>query len=293
MPNNILTSPLRYPGSKSSLTDYIAAIIEENLLSGCTIYEPYAGSAVVSLEMLQRGYAQNAVLVERDPLVYAFWRAVFSCGEELCEKIKELEVTIETWDQFQRFRAIDDPAGHSILELGLAGLFYNRTNFSGIIGAGPIGGYSQSSNYRIDCRFNKARIIQQIRDLQHLKNRVSVIFSDALEFMKKYEEEIENGFSFVYIDPPYYTQGKRLYRYYYDDYDHQRLAEYILSKQFPWLLSYDDHPVIRKLYARAPLQPIYVDYSAKTSRRGNELLISNLVIPPLSLDSPKCEIEAC
>ncbi|MCL6580210.1 MAG: DNA adenine methylase [Firmicutes bacterium] len=289
--NNKISSPLRYPGSKSSLTNYIAAIIEENLLSGCIIYEPYAGSAVVSLEMLIRGFVQRAVLVERDPLVYAFWKAVFESAEELCEEVNQLDVTIETWESFQLYREVAEPKGHDILKLGLACLFFNRTNFSGIIGAGPIGGRSQSSNYSIDCRFNKNRVIQQIREVSSLKEKVSVYFDDALEFMKNKEKEIENDFSFVYIDPPYYSQGKKLYRYYYDDKLHKKLASYILKKEFPWLISYDDHPKIRMLYADKVSQPIYMDYSLKSSRQGSELLISNLVIPPLSFAVSHCSMS--
>ncbi len=279
MSKNQVSNPLRYPGSKSSLTGYIAAIIEENLLSGCTIYEPYAGSAIVSLEMLNKGFAHRAVLVERDPLVYAFWKAVFTNAEALCEEIEALDVSIETWNSFQPYREVINPDEYSILELGLAGLFFNRTNFSGIIGAGPIGGYNQSSKYTIGCRFNRSRIIGQISEISQLKERVNVIFGDALGFLEAKEEEIEKSFSFVYIDPPYYAQGKRLYRYYYEDDSHQKLADYILSKEFPWLISYDDHPKIRAMYAKTPVQQINLDYSVKTSRKGRELLISNLVIP--------------
>ncbi|OPX91173.1 MAG: D12 class N6 adenine-specific DNA methyltransferase [Pelotomaculum sp. PtaB.Bin013] len=259
------------------------------MLSGCTIYEPYAGSASVSLEMLERGFVQHAVLVERDPLIYAFWKAVFNNTEELCEKIETVEITIKTWQLFQDYRKVEFPELYSIVELGFAGLFFNRTNFSGIIGAGPIGGYNQESDYSIDCRFNKKRIIQQIKNLACLKEKVTVLFDDAIGFMTEEEDNIENNFCFVYIDPPYYAQGKKLYRYFYDESAHQKLARYILSKEFPWLISYDNHPEIKKLYSQTNSQPIYLDYSLKTSRQGCELLISNLVIPPMSFALSYCD----
>ena len=276
-------NPLRYPGSKASLTDYIAAIIEDNLLPGCTIYEPYAGSAIVSLEMIRRCYSEKAVLIERDPLIYSFWKAVFTYTEELIKMIKEVDVSLNTWNLFQPYREIDNIKNCSIVELGLAGLFFNRTNFSGIIGAGPIGGCNQSSQYNIDCRFNKNRIIEQIIKLSKYHNRVDVVYDDAISYMKKHEHEIEDKFSFVYIDPPYYMQGKKIYRYHYDKGDHENLAKYILSQKFPWLVSYDDHPTIRELYSSSLLQQIYIDYSIRTSRQGSELLISNLLIPPISI----------
>ena len=84
----------------------------------------------------------------------------------------------------------------------------------------------------------------------------------------------------VYIDPPYYTQGRKLYRHHYADADHAALATYITSQGYPWLVSYDDHPRIRELYASKQMQPIYLDYKVKSSRTAQELVISNLVIPP-------------
>lgn len=276
------TSPLRYPGGKSRLSTYVSGVLEENLLAGCTFYEPYAGGASVSLDLLRMGFVDKAVLIERDPLVYAFWHSVFYSPEELCTAIEECPVTLETWHALQTTKAVNDPTNstYSLLQLGLAGLFFNRTNFSGIIGAGPIGGQAQTSIYKIHCRFNKTALIRQINAASLLAPRVSVIFGDALTFLRKNAGKISAGFSFVYIDPPYYTQGRKLYRHHYTDADHAMLAAYITSQGYPWLVSYDDHPRIRELYASKQMQPIYLDYKVKSSRTAQELVISNLVIPP-------------
>ena len=85
----------------------------------------------------------------------------------------------------------------------------------------------------------------------------------------------------MYIDPPYYKEGPGLYRYYYSDSQHKKLADFIKSKKFPWLLSYDDTPEIRKLYNRRTCINLYLDYSVKTSKKGKEILISDLEIPPM------------
>lgn len=275
-------SPLRYPGGKSLLSTYISGVLEENLLSGCTFYEPYAGGASVSLDLLRMGFIDNAVLTERDPLIYAFWHSVFNETDAFCAAIESCPVTLETWHLLQPTKVIDNPKNspYTILQLGLAGLFFNRTNFSGIIGAGPIGGQAQTSSYKIDCRFNKTALIRQIRAASALAPRISVVFGDALTFLRKNSAEISAGFSFVYIDPPYYTQGRKLYRHHYTDPDHAQLATHITSQGYPWLVSYDDHPRIRELYASKQMQPIYLDYKVKSSRTAQELVISNLVIPP-------------
>lgn len=275
-------SPLRYPGGKALLSAYVSGVLEENFLCGCTFYEPYAGGASVSLDLLRLGFIDRAVLVERDPLIYAFWWCVFNRADELCAAVEACPVTLQTWHDLQPTRGIDDPSksSFSLLQLGLAGLFFNRTNFSGIIGAGPIGGQQQASAYKIDCRFNKAALVRQIHAAASLGSRMTVRYGDAIAFLKKNTGKISSGFSFVYVDPPYYAQGRKLYRHHYRDADHAALAAFMTAQGYPWLVSYDDHPRIQELYASKQMQPIYLDYKVRSSRTARELVISNLVIPP-------------
>jgi len=281
LPRSEPLSPLRYPGGKARLAAYISGVIEENYLTGCTFYEPFAGGASVSLELLRLGFIGDAVLVEKDPLVYSFWWSVFNQPHELCAAVEACPVSLDTWNQLQPTKLTVDPndGTFSLLQLGTAGLFFNRTNFSGIIGAGPIGGEGQTSDYKIDCRFNKEKIIRQIQAAAKFSDRVNVHWGDAVAFMRANAEQIATGFSFVYVDPPYYLQGRKLYRHHYVDEDHGELAVFLQNQGYPWLLSYDDHPRIRELYAGNTVQPIYLDYNVKSSRTARELVISNLVIP--------------
>ena len=280
MPNSV--SPLRYPGGKALLAGYIADILEAHLLVGCTFYEPYLGGASVSLDLLGKGSISNAVWMERDPLIYAFWHSVLFNPDGLCQAIDDLDISIETWHKFQHYRGVLTPKSkkYTLIELGIAGLFFNRTNFSGILAAGPIGGRSQSSKYGIGCRFNKVRLIEQIKNVSAYSNLIELHYGDAISLMQKNTEAISTGFNFVYIDPPYYSQGKKLYRYFYEDQHHVELASFISAQGYPWLISYDDHPRIKELYVHNKIQPIYLDYKIKASRRATELLISNIEIPP-------------
>lgn len=282
MPKPLPVSPLRYPGGKAPLADYIADVLEAHMLVGCTFYEPYLGGASVSLELLGKGSISSAVWVERDPLVYAFWRSVLTDPDGLCDAIDDLDISIETWEGFQHYREVQTPRTrkYSALELGIAGLFFNRTNFSGIIGAGPIGGRSQSSKYGIDCRFNKERIKEQIRSVSAYSDLITIHYGDAIDFMRKKSETLSTEFCFTYIDPPYYSQGRKLYRYFYEEQHHIELADFIGKQGYPWLISYDDHVRIKELYAQNRIQPIYLDYNVRSSKRATELLISNIEIPP-------------
>ncbi len=276
-------NPLRYPGGKAKLVNYIQDLIIDQNLSDAIILEPYAGSASVSLSLLGNNVLQNAILVERDPLIYAFWYSVFNHCDELIEKINTLQITLDTWNDFLIYKSDNVLNKYNIVDIGLSGLFFNRTSFSGILKAGPIGGFTQSSKYKIDCRFNKFRIINQIQQLSELQNRITICYDDALNFFRTYRPKLMKQNIFVYIDPPYYEKGPSLYRYWYKHNDHKNLSKFIQRFKKPWLISYDDHKEIRNLYRNSTaLQPIYFDYSIAGSRKGKELLISNLEIPPFS-----------
>ncbi|MBT9147159.1 MAG: hypothetical protein DDT32_00911 [Syntrophomonadaceae bacterium] len=275
------TNPLRYPGGKYFLVDYIDKVLEANRLYGCTFYEPYAGSAAVAIELLLSEKVENIVVVEKDPLIYAFWKSVVDHTAELCRRIEAIEVTLGTWYEMQKYKGIITPLEGSALDLGVAGLFLNRTNYSGILKANPLGGKSQSSDYKIDCRFNKQKIVGHIERISEKRTQFSVHWGDALAFLRTNRARLHESNSFVYIDPPYYEQGKSLYRFYYGNEDHQKLARTIERERFPWLISYDDHPFINQLYLKTAKQKLYCDYTAQKYKKGKELLISNLILPPI------------
>lgn len=278
-------NPLRYPGAKRSLSNYVNNLIQANHLQGCRFYEPYAGSAAVGLELLQRGVIGTLVLCEKDVLISAMWSCIFDQTDELCDLIHCTPVSIETWHELEHYRRVTDINEYSLIELGFAGIFFNRTNFSGIIKANPIGGMRQESEYKIDCRFNKNKIIGIIEKISEYRNRVEVFCGDALKFMRTQQNHFLRESCFAYFDPPYYEKGAKIYRHYYRNYDHINLCNYVRSVQhLDWLISYDDTPFICALYGDTGAQycPFYLDYSC-TSRirtRGQELLISNLPLPP-------------
>jgi DNA adenine methylase len=269
-------SPLRYPGSKAGLAKYFEVTLKENLLIGAHLFEPYAGGASVSLAMLASDFIAKATLVERDPLIYAFWKAVKFHTDELCSRIMRCEVTIATWKKFQKYLDKDCLERFSVVELGLAGLFLNRTNFSGIINAGPIGGMQQKSEYAINCRFNKERVIEQITSIARFGPRLSVVYDDGLRYLAVNHERLVRLHAVAYLDPPYYQQGHRLYRFSYARKDHHKLASVITKAKYAWMVSYDNHVYIRKLFSGQKIVPISLNYAIKESRRADELLISNM-----------------
>lgn len=271
-----MQSPLRYPGGKSDFAPTAFEIISRSKLSGYPVVEPYAGSAAVSIGLLNSGIIPKATLVERDPLVFSFWSALLEHTDELIERFINLPITIKTWHKFRPLMSVDKPTKGNVVDLGLAGLFFNRANFSGILNAGPIGGMQQASEYTIDCRTNKDEIVIRLLSVATLANKLTIHFGDAIKFIEKYRHRDDCLF---YIDPPYFVKGELLYRHHYKLGEHKALAKSLAAAKFPWFLSYDDHHVIEFLYEDFYLRRIKFQYSAHSPKNHEELLVSNFKIP--------------
>ncbi|MGZ0019070.1 DNA adenine methylase [Nitrosomonas sp. wSCUT-2] len=272
---NQIESPLRYPGSKATFLNVVLRFIETHNLREKEIVEPYAGSGIVSLSLVSAGIIKKAILIERDPLIYAFWKSVFEHTDTLSSLIENVSVNIDTWHQLKEYLKYDYPNDQYIPDLALACLFLNRTNFSGILHSGPVGGRDQSSKYKIDCRFNKKAIISRIQKISLLRHSISVEFGDALQYLHASNAE-NNRNCFFYVDPPYFKQGRKLYRYNYKIVDHKRLADVLKNANFPWILSYDKHEFIELLYDDFIRIHQSFRYTSKIPKNENELVITNM-----------------
>lgn len=287
-----LQSPLRYPGGKKKLAFFIEKVIISNSLTNVEFYEPYAGGAGISMHLLSNKIILKTTLVEKDPLIYAFWKELKTNTDELCRRIDGTKINLETWKIFQKYLQSDVLKKYDRIDLAVACLFLNRTNFSGILNAGPIGGMYQKSKYLIDCRFSKSKIIENIKEIAKYKKQISVVYSDAIEYLKKNSNRINERSSLVYLDPPYYSQGKRLYRFYYTDNLHEQLTKYIQKQIFPWIVSYDNHPFIIGLFKGQRVIPISMNSTVKKYRKFEELIISNIeLIPEKEAVRSKCGTE--
>jgi DNA adenine methylase len=153
-------TPLRYPGGKGKLTGYIKLILNQNNLVGGHYVEPYAGGAGIALALLLDKYVSRIHLNDLNPAVHTFWRIVLDEPDALCKLISITDVTIEEWHKQKAIFA--DPKNHSPLEIAFSTFFLNRTNRSGIILGGVIGGKNQGGTWKLNARFNKPELIDRI-----------------------------------------------------------------------------------------------------------------------------------
>ncbi|MES2756905.1 MAG: DNA adenine methylase [Pseudomonadota bacterium] len=266
----ITNTPLRYPGGKSQLTPIVLDLLKENELFYGEYAEPFAGGAGIAMTLLLEGYVDRIYLNDFDPAIHAFWSCVLYHTEEFCERVITTEVTIEEWHRQRLVYFSTDFT--DVVSKGFATLFLNRTNRSGIIKAGVIGGLGQTGTYKIDCRFMKPDLVRKIRRIANRRDQISISQLDAVHFLRDIIPQ-SSPRTLVNLDPPYFGKGRDLYSNFYKNSDHAILADEIYEIDRPWLVTYDDTPEIRALYNRFPMYSSDLNYSAQTKRIGTELLV--------------------
>ena len=261
-------SPLRYPGGKNKLAKFIDKICVDNGATGHYI-EPYAGGASVALHLLMTDRVQEITINDLDRAIYAFWLSAVYCADELCALIESTPITVEEWYK-QKAVLTSKDSEEDFIKLGFATLFLNRTNYSGVLNGGMIGGKNQTGTYKLDCRFNKKEIVRKIRAIAEQKHRIHVTNLDAINLIKRVPVESDSIF---YFDPPYYMKGPSLYMNHYLYHDHKAVSDAIRAiPTAKWVVSYDDTEEIHGLYEGLRHINYSFTHSAGKSRQGNEAI---------------------
>lgn len=272
-------TPLRYPGGKSKLYKYTKKLIKKNKLKGCTYAEGYAGGCGLALELLFKKDVNSIILNDIDRSIYAFWITVLNEGEKLIEKINSTEINMEEWYKQKEIQNNKEDA--SLYELGFSTFFLNRTNYSGIINAGPIGGYEQKGNYKLNCRFKKDDLIDKIKSIYDMRNSISFYNKDALDFLDILKNKNIDDL-FIFLDPPYFEKGPGLYTNFYTESDHRELENYVNKLENNWVVTYDNADIIKKIYGKHKHQEYTLHYSAKKVYKGTEVMFYSPKIVPVN-----------
>ncbi len=265
-------SPLRYPGGKGKVADYFKKVFKDNLLYDGVYVEPYAGGASVALSLLFNEYASKVIINDIDPSIFSFWYSVLNKTEEICRLINDTPISLATWEMQKQIQKEKHQQEH--LKLGFSTFFLNRTNRSGILNAGVIGGRQQTGGWKIDARYNKKDLIARIERIAQYKNKIELHNSDAIVLVKSLRKTLPQK-SLFYFDPPYYVKGKDLYLNYYKDKDHHNIANEISKvKTQKWIVTYDDVLPIHRLYSNYRKKTFKLSYSAGSSNKvGKEIMI--------------------
>jgi len=270
-------TPLRYPGGKGRLTQFVADLMQANNLVGGHYVEPFAVGCGVGLSLLTLEYASHVHINDLNRSVHAFWKAVLEDPEALCSRISSTRVSMAQWN---RQRAVQQDQDADTLDLAFSTFFLNRVNRSGIILGGVIGGKNQDGPWKINARYNKKDLIARIEHVAELRSRISLYNLDAAKLIAQVLPALPKK-TLCYLDPPYYVKGKGLYEEHYNHDDHAAVAKLVAKLQRPWIVSYDDTPEIRAFYSDFRKRVFGLRYSAQKRYEGSEIMFyaNGLAIP--------------
>lgn len=261
-------SPLRYPGGKNCIFPFISKLFYENQMLGFGYAEPYAGGAGLALRLLFEGYVDHIYINDLDNSIYSFWKCIIENPDEFCEWIEEVDISISNWIKYKEIQ--NKSRYHNMFEIAKSTFFLNRTNVSGVIKGGVIGGLDQSGRYKIDARFRRQGLIDRIQKLKKVKNRIFVSNLDGIHFVNKIDKKKEE--ILIYLDPPYFQKGANLYMNFYSKSDHEQLSMKIQKLKKDWIVSYDNNEFILNLYAEQR-KIIHKLSQSASNRVGDEIFI--------------------
>ncbi len=261
----------RYPGGKSKLMEPIKEHLYPLLKNSASFYEPFVGGGSVMIQVAKDFPNIKLFGNDKDAYIYSFWKMLEDDNQSDIDNLYTLINQKPTVKLFKHLR--DGAVPQTVVERAYYAVFFNRTAFSGILTSGPIGGYSQTSKYKIGCRYNAERIIKEFEALRTLfRGRFHMSNDDCGQY-------IINVPGPLYLDPPYYVKGKDLYPTHMSDSDHRYLAE-ILRPKKGWVLSYDICPEIDSLYSWANRIPLDARYSITDKKKTWVAKKEYIILPP-------------
>jgi len=261
-------SPFRYPGGKTwfipELRRWLAQTSRPHLL-----VEPFAGGAIVSLTAVMEDLVDNALLIEKDPMVAAVWKTIIDGnGEWLAKRILNFDLTVPNCESVL---AVKDVEGK---EEGFRTILRNRINHGGILAAGSGMLKHGEGGKGIASRWYPETLAKRIRAIDAVRHRLTFVEGDGMDLMDAHKTEANTAY---FIDPPYTagTKGKRAGNrlYVHFQLDHERLFNLAGDVEGDFLMTYDDDAEVMEMAVSRGLRVCKVPMKGTHHRETLELVI--------------------
>jgi len=254
----------RYPGSKAKYVNTLRSYLKPLIDVEGKFTDAFVGGGSVLIDVALNFQEVKLHANDLNENIYSFWTYI-TTEDDISPLLRKLEI-IPNVEMFYRLRSTKP---ETLLDKAFYAIFFNRTTFSGIDKASPIGGREQKSKWSVSCRYNPIKLVASTLKLKKLlTGRLTTSCSSV---------ETTHFSGCVYYDPPYYVKGKQLYSVFMTNNQHLKLSSK-LQNENNWVLSYDDCPEIRQMYSWATIENMKVRYSVRGEKEDwketSELIIS-------------------
>jgi DNA adenine methylase len=261
-----MVGPLAYLGGKNRVAQKIISLIPEHT---CYI-EPFCGGAQV---FFHKEPSQVEILNDLDEEVFNFLRVCQLHNQELVRYLEFCIVSRKWFELFQKqdpkmLSDIQRAARFFYLQKNCYGGLINRKNFAVSVQDG--------SNY------NPHRIPMVLHLAHERLLQVQLECLPYQEILKRYDRPT----TFFYLDPPYFDRP--YYKFNFEEKDYIELAALLKELQGRFLLSLNDTPEIREIFAEFKIHGLTFSYSSQRTagKLYKEVLISNYSLPIEILNAP-------
>jgi DNA adenine methylase len=252
-----------YPGGKGRRLPHLRPHLARILEGADSFDDVFCGGGSVTLDVAARYPNVRLHVNDLDPMVAARWRTTVA-EDDVFEQFLRLLPSMLTPGIVTDAEAVVAGSADDVA-LAAAGVILSRAKFSG----NRLGGSRSDINVRW-VRTSLEREARRERSL--LRGRLTVSSLDFREYFESLGPPSDGRA--IYLDPPYVAAGPDLYPHAFDDDDHEALAA--LVAQHPRVVvSYDDHPLARRLYGWATCCEIEARYDG-SRKEATELVFTNV-----------------
>ncbi len=261
-------SPLRYPGGKTWLIPHIRNWLSRS--KSQVLVEPFAGGGIVSLTAVMEDLVDEAVLVEIDHDVAAFWRTVLHDTDDLIKRIQQFTPSRKAVEE------LDQAGWRNDNERAFRTLVLNRTRRAGILASGASFIDSGENAKGIGSRWYPDTLVKRLQEIGKHAKRFSFYEDDSMRILAPLLRDLGQK-AVVFVDPPYTGKGgkgagSRLYNH--CNIDHAQLFETLDRSRSNFLMTYDEAQEIVDLICRHRFHAVRVEMNNAHYRPLSELVIT-------------------
>jgi DNA adenine methylase len=250
-----MKGPLSYVGGKNRIAAQIISLFPAH----STYVEAFAGGAQV---FFRKERSSVEVINDLDGELVNFYRI---CQNHYQELIRSLNFTLLSREWYSLL--VKTPP-EVLTDIQRAGRYFIIQKYS-------FGGMVARHNFAIHVAhapsFSPKRIPEMIGQSYKRLQDVQIENLPVEQVIERYDRPN----TFFYLDPPYH--GVKLYKHNFADADFVRLKDRLRTLKGKFLLSINDDPFIRTLFADFKIEEVKLFYSLQrhAGRRYTELLIRN------------------
>ncbi|MBK1868236.1 DNA adenine methylase [Aestuariivirga sp. YIM B02566] len=248
-------------GGKRLLAPQIVALIER--IPHSTYAEPFVGMGGVFLRRTARPRAE--VINDVNQELITLFRVL---QRHYVAFIEMIRWQLSSRAEFERLAGLP-PANLTDLERGARFLYLQRLTFGGKVASRVFG-----VDVKTPARFDVSRVIPLLEELHDRLAGVGIECLPYAEFIRRYDRE---GVLF-YLDPPYWGSEDDYGRKIFGRGDFQALADILAGLKGMFLLSVNDRPELREIFAAFEIKGVRTTYTVAKGpgQVAREILVSNI-----------------